>query len=545
MSEKTPLSSSSPQFAYLEYFLQLCLHASSARLLTVHALSNPHNTVQFERRCRDILTLDTWVDPAHFPPGNAEEEVVRRGFVFSANAPGIRVGIGAIRSAQQDETKTVHKAILCKVGIGRAYLNDPDNAAREPIPEGYDSYYLPVDREDADGNHNDYYHEYFISNAAQVLPMYLVQYEYDPVKERRIREKPQCDNCESALADFYCAADSANLCKKCDTQLHSANKLVSRHIRTPIGKGMDVFGHCRHHPDKLFEFFCSQCHVPVCVHCKMVGHHSSGEAAKHKLVSVAEAYQTVMSDAQVPDNILASRKQAIDNQLASLSARAKSLDKHAAAIQQQIEDIYKRAMAELKTITKRKIDVLASDECELRRQAGEIARLEQFLTYQQSGDATHFLFSWARHQQLRQELHDFKFFRDSIDVQLDIKCSGGINVLVDSDRGATSGSSAPGSPAKRYLAPSVKSRAGGGGADDASTITRSTRGSVTGSPNKLAPGTRGGMAAATNGSPRRAPVDFFSEALGALDEISTTGAAGTAEYASEFSFGEGEGYISD
>jgi len=49
----------------------------------------------------------------------------------------------------------------------------------------------------------------------------------------------------------------------------------------------------------MIEFFCSQCHIPVCVYCKMVGHHSSGEAAKHKLVSVAEAYQTVCQESSI------------------------------------------------------------------------------------------------------------------------------------------------------------------------------------------------------------------------------------------------------
>lgn len=49
----------------------------------------------------------------------------------------------------------------------------------------------------------------------------------------------------------------------------------------------------------MIEFFCSQCHIPVCVNCKMVGNHANGEAAKHQLVSVAEAYHTVMQEAQI------------------------------------------------------------------------------------------------------------------------------------------------------------------------------------------------------------------------------------------------------
>jgi hypothetical protein len=59
-----------------------------------------------------------------------------------------------------------------------------------------------------------------------------------------------------------------------------------------------VFGMCPTHK-KNVEFFCSYCHIPVCVYCKMVGHHSSGEAAKHKLVSVVEAYQTVLAESKM------------------------------------------------------------------------------------------------------------------------------------------------------------------------------------------------------------------------------------------------------
>ena len=58
---------------------------------------------------------------------------------------------------------------------------------------------------------------------------------------------------------------------------------------------------------------------------------------------------------------------------------------------------------------------------ELKRQLGEIERLEGFLAYLKDGDATGFLFGWGRHQVLRAELHDFRFFRREIDVELDAK----------------------------------------------------------------------------------------------------------------------------
>jgi hypothetical protein len=77
------------------------------------------------------------------------------------------------------------------------------------------------------------------------------------------------------------------------------------------------------------------------------------------------------------------------------------------------------------------LDVLLGDELELKRQLQEIEYLEDFLQYQQHGDATQFLFSWSRHQQYRAELHDFKFFRNEIDVELDLKVTGNISVGED------------------------------------------------------------------------------------------------------------------
>lgn len=72
------------------------------------------------------------------------------------------------------------------------------------------------------------------------------------------------------------------------------------------------------------------------------------------------------------------------------------------------------------------MDVLLGDELELERQSQEIERLDRFLEYQISGNAQQFLFNWQKHQSVRSEMHDFKFFRHDIDVQLDLKVSSSI-----------------------------------------------------------------------------------------------------------------------
>ncbi|KAL0327631.1 UNVERIFIED_CONTAM: Zinc finger protein CONSTANS-LIKE 4 [Sesamum angustifolium] len=40
-----------------------------------------------------------------------------------------------------------------------------------------------------------------------------------------------CDSCKTAPATVFCRADSAFLCLPCDSKVHAANKLASRHAR--------------------------------------------------------------------------------------------------------------------------------------------------------------------------------------------------------------------------------------------------------------------------------------------------------------------------
>ncbi|KAH6591365.1 hypothetical protein BASA50_008719 [Batrachochytrium salamandrivorans] len=446
---RTQLAPTTPEFAQLEYDLQLTLHSSTVRVVASYAISNPHVSGQFERRSKDILVLPAWIDSSAFGGINTEEDVVRRGFRLPPPSQGLRFTVGRIDSAVSTDVggdtlisasttpgKTLRKAMLCLVAVGRSFVADETMAENEPIPVGYDSFHIqdPTLLADAQPKQKAYEHTYFIKNPAQVLPQYIVHYDYDPLKEKQSREKAMCDNCEDELATVYCTADAANLCNKCDTLLHQT-KLASRHTRSAIGqKGTDVFGNCRHHPEKSIEFFCSLCHVPVCVFCKMVGNHANGEAARHQLVSVTEAYHSVLQEAQVADPILQSRRTEITNQISAVNSRARSVEKMGSQIEQQVEEMYQRAMRELKLIIQSKLTILLGDELELRRQIGEIDRLEEFLKYQQFGDATTYLFSWSRHQNFRAALHDFKYFQNEIDVQLDAKVSGSISVVVDQDK---------------------------------------------------------------------------------------------------------------
>lgn len=429
------LSSDTQSFGFLEYFLRLNLHASTAHIVNAWEVSNPQLTLQFEKRAKDVLTLDAWVDASQLPAGNGEEEIIKRGFQFASATNGFKFTTGRIRLEECESSVTRKRMVLCKIAVGRAYNSTEDFAKIATIPEGYDSFVLDRERvhlnKDIDLTACEEL-EYILKDSTQILPTFVVVFEYNAEAERKSRQKSVCENCEHAPATVFCQADSANLCESCDSQLH-ASKLTCRHIRTPLEAGPQTFSTCRHHPDKLVEFFCPTCSRPVCVHCKMVGHHSSGDAARHRLITVAEAFRGVSDTAKAADPLLQARKQRIEAQVGAVSERAMAIEANATQIQGQLEEIYKKALADLRGITKKKLNILKGDMVELHREAAEMRHLEAFLEYQQSGgNATQCILDWAYHQKLRGELHSFAHFREAVDVLPDIRINGAIQVHIDS-----------------------------------------------------------------------------------------------------------------
>lgn len=397
---------------------------------------------------------------------NTEDVVLERGFQFSTSGSGMNFPVGKIDLEKFCETsgesqkngKIIKRLMLCKVAIGRAYNAADDFAKVAAIPDGYDSFVIDVKKEQHKKNSSAYNKkanssresigesilevdseesrdsfDFIVKDSNQILPTFVVIFEFDLDAEKRSRQKVSCENCERRVATVFCQSDAANLCDQCDTEMHSS-KLASRHARVPLeSNGAQTFSSCRIHPDKIVEFFCPSCSRPVCVHCKMVGHHSTGDAARHKLITIAEAFKSVAESANAIDPILESRKAAIKTQLLSVEERSKQVITNAAGIQTQLEEIYARALTDLKSLLKKKLNVLRGDAVELEREMSEIGQLEEFLEYQKSGpNATQFILDWSHHQRLRSELHSFPFFRETIDVLPDIRVNGAIQVHVES-----------------------------------------------------------------------------------------------------------------
>ncbi|KAG7609333.1 B-box-type zinc finger [Arabidopsis suecica] len=90
------------------------------------------------------------------------------------------------------------------------------------------------------------------------------------------RARP-CDTCRSNACTVYCHADSAYLCMSCDAQVHSANRVASRHKRVRVCES------CERAPA---AFLCEADDASLCTACDSEVHSANPLARRHQRVPI-------------------------------------------------------------------------------------------------------------------------------------------------------------------------------------------------------------------------------------------------------------------
>ncbi|OAY46796.1 zinc finger protein CONSTANS-LIKE 5 [Manihot esculenta] len=96
----------------------------------------------------------------------------------------------------------------------------------------------------------------------------------------------RCDSCKTAAAALFCRADSAFLCLNCDTKIHAANKLVSRHERVWM---------CEVCEQAPAAFACKADAAVLCVTCDADIHSANPLARRHERVPVEPFFDSAES----------------------------------------------------------------------------------------------------------------------------------------------------------------------------------------------------------------------------------------------------------
>ena len=158
-----------------------------------------------------MLVVPIWVDASELTGGNTEEDVIRRGFRFTQHEQGAFFSTGSLpygnkpgfsiaangesevetSGTQQPSVSRQRTVLLCRLAVGRAYPITSNQVGSTDLPAGYDSFYIQDYSSDFDkkeSNTDPYYHVYYIRNPAQILPLFLVHFDFDAQKELKSRE---------------------------------------------------------------------------------------------------------------------------------------------------------------------------------------------------------------------------------------------------------------------------------------------------------------------------------------------------------------------
>ncbi|KAL8521729.1 hypothetical protein ACS0TY_012030 [Phlomoides rotata] len=92
-----------------------------------------------------------------------------------------------------------------------------------------------------------------------------------------------CDSCKSTPATVFCRADSAFICVSCDTKIHAANKLASRHARVWV---------CEVCEQAPAAFTCKADAAALCATCDRDIHSANPLARRHERIPVVPFYDS-------------------------------------------------------------------------------------------------------------------------------------------------------------------------------------------------------------------------------------------------------------
>ena len=121
-----------------------------------------------------------------------------------------------------------------------------------------------------------------------------------------------CDGCRAAPSVVYCRADAAYLCASCDTRVHAANRVASRHERVRVCEA------CERAPAVLV---CRADAAALCAACDAKVHSANPLAGRHQRVPVvplptaAIPAASVLAEAAATTGAIGDKEEEVDSWL--------------------------------------------------------------------------------------------------------------------------------------------------------------------------------------------------------------------------------------
>lgn len=221
-----------------------------------------------------------------------------------------------------------HQYLLVSLAVGRSYVLD-DPAAKRDLPSGFDSLYL---HEASDGveqgagsgeggapaaaDAGAYRHTYVIFDSAQVLPRHVVHFTFAPGAPAPAMP-PRSIN----LSD----------------------------IKARVSDALSVLGP------------------------------AAGAATEKMLSDIGDHYEAALNASQERDPLLEERQRAIRDSLKGIDDKLKAVQANSASVEEALYQKLQEALFQLQDETQRKMNLLLSEELELRRQLQAIEWANSFV----------------------------------------------------------------------------------------------------------------------------------------------------------------------
>ncbi|KFG28976.1 B-box zinc finger domain-containing protein, partial [Toxoplasma gondii p89] len=281
--------------------------------------------------------------------------------------------------------------MVCKLALGSVLAKDSEPG--ETGDEDFKSCDIPGNftalsrRDECGGNRGGTNNEsngayrvlYRLKRADQVLPTAVLEFEMKPLRIQ-VRQ-PVCEMCEVLPATLYCPADRAQLCDTCDERVHSATRMLARHVRVPANHSPLQFGSCPYHPSEMIDSVCMTCFVALCPHCILIGSHSAADFSEHPLISTLDAYKMVMQDSSPSEEALLERRRRIDRELVEKHRQLGQLHSNFLSVQKRIDEASKNLVGQLSAMKERKTNYLLAVKRELLSEMLVIEWMETFFAH--------------------------------------------------------------------------------------------------------------------------------------------------------------------
>ena len=421
------------EYQRISYLLRASLASLTVKVLSIHSINSPQQDALFEANHVGTAVVDSWVNGVDLPEENSVHNMVHHGGRFrimDANKGAIfSTGVIGLEPGEVPPGPQSYEFVLMRVAAGRSFVVDPSQIGQHGIPAGYDSIAI---HKLAEQDPAKYLREYIVNDESRIYPLCIVHFIFDAAADR-IKAVPNCEACDSRPAVLYCMQDNAKLCEVCDREMHSRSRIYEKHNRVLLNEMQTSVGltMCKDHPTMPVQFFNPVAHIPVCIHCKMQGSHSTGELANHQLVPIQDAYQASMDDLERERQIVEERRKTIRAQLTSIDRRMAQVNLNHEKCQDHIYEIVQRAVQVLHEETQSKLSALLSDEVELQRQIEYYAWMEAFLNYQKSCiNPVEFLQTFKSHSSLLAQAPS-EIVDAGANVKPDIRVVGRIEIVVD------------------------------------------------------------------------------------------------------------------